>query len=109
MGAAQGLDARVGLQPGQQAVSCPSVGHSARNGCELFLETLEKIMTVVRSGSSFRVILHTKRLFFAMPNAGNRVVVQVAMRDLQTVRQCFSLDYERVVTSGEIRGGDALE
>ena len=48
---------------------------------------LEEIMAIVRTRRSFGMVLHAKGGNFPMSQAGNRVVVQVAVRDFKMVRE----------------------
>lgn len=57
----------------------------AVDGPELFLETLEQIVAVVWSRRGFGVVLDTKRIFAAVTDAGDRLVIQVTVRHFEAI------------------------
>ena len=73
----------------------------AIDGPELFLETLEQIVAVVWSRRGFGVVLDTKRIFAAVTDAGDCLVIQVTVRHFEAIWQRIILDGKAMVLRGD--------
>ena len=64
-------------------------------------EPVEQIMTVVRAGGRFGVVLHAKRGGRLVPDALDRLVVQAAVCYFQVRRQSVRINRKSVVLAGD--------
>ena len=56
------------------------------------MELLKQVATVMGASGCFGMVLHAKSSMFAVPNTGNRVVIEIAVRDFQMIRQGLFFD-----------------
>lgn len=68
---------------------------------EHVLESIEQIATIVWSGGSLWVILHAECRYFAMPYAGDGVIVQVAVSDFQASGHGGFFDGEAMILGSD--------
>ena len=65
------------------------------------VKLLKQVATVMGSGGCFGMVLHAKSSMFAVSNTGNRVVIEIAVRDLQMIRQGLFFHGKTVVLGGD--------
>ena len=65
------------------------------------VKLLKQVATVMGAGGCFGMVLHAKSSMFAVPNTGNRVVIEIAVRDFQMIRQGLFFDGKTMVLGGD--------
>jgi hypothetical protein len=68
---------------------------------EHVLECIKQISTIVWSGGSLGVVLHAECRYFAVPHAGDGVVVQIAVSDFQARGHGSFFDGEAVILGSD--------
>ncbi len=70
-------------------------------GLKRCLEAIEEVSAIVGAGRGFGVVLHRERLGGLVANTRDRVVVEIAMSNLQAIRQRLFVDRESMVLRGD--------
>ena len=64
------------------------------------MELLKQIATIMGTSGCFRMVLHAKSSMFAVSYTGNRVVIEIAVRDFQVIWQALFFHRKTVVLGG---------